>query len=106
MLPRGTVRDGEILAFEHDAPRPFADLQHRIGRQQKVREMATDVPAVFVAYDVLEHGGEDIRNVPLRDRRARLVEMVRNTGALRLSEAVAADTWAALAARRDESRAR
>ncbi len=105
-LPRGTVLDGEILAFENDAPRPFADLQQRIGRQRKVREVAADVPAVFLAYDLLEWGGEDIRAMPLGVRRARLVDLVTNTGPLRISEEVGGSTWEALALRRDESRAR
>jgi DNA ligase-1 len=105
-LPAGTVLDGEILAFEHGVPRPFADLQHRIGRQQKVREMAADVPAAFLAYDVLEHGAEDIRQLPLRERRARLLGLIADEAGVRLSEEVADDTWEALARRRDESRAR
>ena len=105
-LPTGTVLDGEVLAFEHGVPRPFADLQHRIGRQQKVRETAADVPAVFLAYDVLEHGGEDIRLMPLRDRRARLRSLISDAAGLRVSEEVAGDTWEALAERRGESRAR
>ena len=105
-LPQGTVLDGEVLAFENDAPRPFADLQQRIGRQRRVSEVAANVPAVFLAYDVLESGGEDIRALPLTDRRARLVDLVTNTGPLRISEAVAGETWEALARRRDESRAR
>jgi DNA ligase-1 len=105
-LPQGTVLDGEVLAFADNAPRPFADLQQRIGRQRKVSEVAAEVPAVFLAYDVLEAGGEDIRVMPLTDRRARLVDLIANTGSLRISEAVAGDTWDALARRRDESRAR
>jgi DNA ligase-1 len=105
-LPRGTVLDGEILAFQNDAPRPFADLQQRIGRQRKVREMAADVPAVFLAYDVLESGGEDIRAMPLGVRRARLVNLVTDSGPLRISDEVGGSTWEALALRRDESRAR
>jgi DNA ligase-1 len=110
-LPPGTVLDGEVLAFADGAPRPFADLQHRIGRQRQVREMAMNVPAVFLAYDVLEDGGVDMRDRPLRDRRARLVELVgrpqgRPLRVILLSEAVAGGTWADLAARRDESRAR
>ena len=105
-LPDGTVLDGEILAFEHGAPRPFADLQHRIGRQQKVREVAARVPVVFLAYDALELGGHDIRTVPLRERRARLLDIVEERGPLRVSEEIAGDTWQTLAARRDESRTR
>ena len=105
-LPDGTVLDGEILAFEAGAPRPFADLQHRIGRQLKVRETAADVPVAFVAYDLLEADGIDIRHAPLRERRARLVALDAWAGPLRISEAVAGVTWEALAQRRTESRAR
>jgi DNA ligase-1 len=105
-LPTGTVMDGEVLAFEENTPRPFADLQQRIGRQRKVREAAADVPAVFLAYDVLEADGDDIRALPLRERRTRLVTLVGDTGPLRLSEDVAGNSWEALAGRRAESRAR
>jgi DNA ligase-1 len=101
-LPEGTVLDGEILAFEEDRPRPFADLQHRIGRQRQVREIAADVPVVFLAYDVLEADGVDIRARPLRERRIRLSA----DGPIRVSEAIAGATWEALAERRLESRAR
>ena len=68
--------------------------------------MAINVPAVFLAYDVLEDGGVDMRDRPLRDRRARLEALIVEPGAIRISEAVAGGTWADLAARRDESRAR
>jgi DNA ligase-1 len=105
-LPAGTVLDGEILAFADEAPRPFADLQQRIGRQRQVREVAADVPAAFLAYDVLESGGEDIRSRPLRERRGQLPAVLPDAGPLRLSEEVAGDTWDALAQRREESRAR
>ena len=101
-LAPGTVLDGEILAFADESPRPFADLQHRIGRQRRVPQTAAAVPVVFLAYDVLEWGGDDIRARPLRDRRARLTAV----DAIRISEAVEGATWEALAARRDESRAR
>ena len=101
-LPDGTVLDGEVLAFADEAPRPFADLQHRIGRQRRVRETALDVPVVFLAYDVLEADGCDIRDLPLRHRRERLVERP----AIRISEEVTGATWDDLAARRQESRER
>src|SRR5262249_2481590 len=51
-LPAGTVLDGEVLAFADGRPRPFADLQQRIGRQRRVQEVAADIPVVFVAYDL------------------------------------------------------
>jgi DNA ligase 1 len=71
-LADGTVLDGELLAFRDGAPLPFAALQQRIGRRLHVQRKARDVPVVFMAYDLLEHGGADIRTLPLRDRRARL----------------------------------
>jgi DNA ligase-1 len=75
-LPEGTVLDGEILAFRHGVPLPFAALQQRIGRRLHVERTARDVPVVFMAYDLLEHDGIDIRSQPLAERRARLERLV------------------------------
>jgi DNA ligase-1 len=106
-VPSGTVLDGEVLAFADGSPRPFADLQRRIGRQQGVREMADSVPAVFVAYDLLEDRGEDIRAWPLNARRERLIRLIPVAAvAIHVSEALEAATWDELAVRRAESRAR
>ena len=71
-LPDGTVLDGEVLAFRDDRPLPFSALQQRIGRQKQVAQMARAVPVVFMTYDILEQHGEDIRPLPLGERRARL----------------------------------
>jgi DNA ligase-1 len=114
-LPEGTVVDGEVLAFEGGMPRPFADLQRRIGRERRVREVAADVPVAFLAYDLLEDGGVDVRDLPMRDRRARLIALQAglDEGAgrsaadlIRVSEALAGATWEELAALRTESRDR
>ncbi len=109
-LPPGTVLDGEVVAFADGAPRPFADLQQRIGRQRRVREVAQGIPVVFLAYDVLEDGGRDVRETSMRERRARLVEVVggeaNGAAILRVSEEVTAGTWEELAELRRGSRAR
>ncbi len=68
-LPDGTVLDGEILAFTGERPMPFSALQQRIGRQKQVARKARDIPVVFMAYDVLEHDGADVRQEPLSRRR-------------------------------------
>jgi DNA ligase 1 len=110
-LPPGTVLDGEIVAFDGSKPRPFADLQQRIGRQRQVREVAAGIPVVFFAYDVLEDDGADIRDRPLRERRARLIELVSPLGGtqsavLRVSEQVAGESWPELEELRRGSRDR
>ncbi len=104
-LPDGTVLDGEILAWQGDAPLPFSALQRRIGRKTVPKKVLAEAPAAFLAYDLLEDGGADIRQTPLRDRRARLDTLLAGAPEatnLRLSADVAAPDWAA----RAEARAR
>jgi len=108
-LPDGTVLDGEVLAFRDDRPLPFSALQQRIGRQKQVAQMARAVPVVFMTYDILEQDGQDIRQLPLRERRERLnglLQATAATGVLRRSPVVATATWDELAGLRRESRDR
>jgi DNA ligase-1 len=76
LLPDGTVLDGEILAWRGERPLPFSALQQRIGRERQVDRAARSVPVTFVAYDVLEQGGRDIRTEALAERRAVLDRLV------------------------------
>jgi DNA ligase-1 len=104
-LPEGTVLDGEVLAFRDDRPLPFSALQQRIGRQKQVAQMSRAVPVVFMSYDILEHEGRDVRQLPLQERRALLESLLSSAGVLRISAAVEADSWGSLAAQRANSRA-
>jgi len=72
----GTVLDGEILAWRGERPLAFAALQQRIGRERQVARTARDIPVVFMAYDILEDAGVDLRQTPLIERRARLEAVV------------------------------
>jgi DNA ligase-1 len=106
-LPDGTVLDGEVLAFRNGRPMVFSYLQQRIGRQKDVHRLAREVPVVFMAYDLLEDEGRDIRSEPLAERRRRLEARIgSSSGVIRPSPAVAAGGWDELAALRAESRAR
>ena len=53
-------------------PAPFAALQRRLGRKAPGRQLLAECPAAFVAYDLLEWQGVDIRGWPLSRRRAAL----------------------------------
>ncbi|MDR5812555.1 ATP-dependent DNA ligase [Caballeronia sp. LZ033] len=113
-LPDGTVIDGEILAWEPGAaaPLPFARLQPRIARKSLTKKVLADSPAALLAYDLLEADGRDLRTEPLHARRARLDALAQSMSStlavdlLRVSPLVSACDWSALAALRDESRAR
>jgi DNA ligase-1 len=105
-LPDGTVLDGEILPWKDGAVLPFALLQRRIGRKQLTRKILEEVPAVLMAFDMLEHGGEDKRERPLGERRVLLERVIAGVDpAIRPSPVVTAPTWAALAQLREDSRA-
>ena len=108
-LPSGIALDGEILAWSDDAPLPFTALQKRIGKLKPGRALLEKCPVVFVAYDLLEHDGADLRALSLFERRQRLSEMLAVGPAnspIKLSEGINAVDWTALATLRNESRER
>ena len=104
-LPDGTVIDGEILVWKEERPAPFNLLQRRIARKTLTKKVLADAPVSFMAYDVLEWQGEDIRARSQAERRAVLEACVEGT-ALRLSPTETRASWAELAALREQSRSR
>jgi DNA ligase-1 len=118
-LPTGTVLDGELLAVRDGRLLGFTALSKRAGRRRVTKKVLADIPCVFVAYDLLEADGVDLRDRPLADRRRRLEVLVPhafdasladpatvNDGQLFLSPLVPGDSWPDLATRRAESRTR
>jgi DNA ligase-1 len=104
-LPDGLVLDGEVLVWRDGGPQPFALLQKRITRKIVTPKIIADAPAAFIAYDVLEQDGVDLRDRPQRERRARLLELAARHP-LDVSPAVEGDSWDAIAARRAGARER
>ncbi len=105
-LPHGTVIDGEILPFVEGRIAPFAVLQTRIGRKNLTAKILKEAPVGIVAYDLLEDGGQDIRPLPLAERRARLERLCQQMADPRLSfsAGVPFATWAELAESRRQAR--
>ncbi len=113
-LPVGTVLDGEIIGVEPAedggtlpfAVLPFAALQTRIGRKNVTKKHLSEVPVGFIAYDLLEYGGEDWRGRPLQERRTQLEAIVSAMGhpLLQLSPVIRFDNWEALAMARGGAR--
>lgn len=104
-MPDGCVLDGELLAWHDDAPLPFARLQTRITRKQVSRRLMESVPVVFMAYDLLELHGEDLRHMAQRDRRRQLELLCSATDApaVRLSPLIEG-SWSAWADARSRAR--
>ena len=107
LLPDHTVLDGEIVVWREGRVQPFADLQKRIGRKTVTKKILAELPVAFLAYDLLEAGGEDVRAWPQRRRRERLEQIVAGAASpLQISPLVEAPDWPALAVLREESRSR
>lgn len=94
-LPDGTVLDGEIMAFRDGSPLPFSLLQTRIGRKTISKKQLLEAPISLLAYDILEFGGRDIRNLPLLERRTLLEQLHSNSSheRLQLPSLISAGTW-------------
>jgi len=113
-LPAGTVLDGEVLAWDSEKQRPlaFGHLQTRIGVKRREARLFDDVPVRFMAYDMLEWAGEDVRSRPLVERRSMLEAVVGRLGVgaatpvVGCSPVIEATDWESLARIRSESRER
>lgn len=94
-LPEGTVMDGEILPMKEGKPMSFQHLQTRIGRKNVSKKFIQEVPVHFMAYDLLEWKGEDIRTKPFEERRGLLKVLVKDLQHPRLlySEELHFATW-------------
>jgi DNA ligase-1 len=105
-LPDGTVIDGEILPVKDGQVLNFNVLQTRIGRKNVTKKQLEEAPAGIFAYDLLEEGGEDIRQLPMEERRRRLAAIVAdvNLPNLILSPIIDFHSWDALAELRLTSR--
>ncbi len=92
------VIDGELVVWRDGAVAPFGDLQQRLNRKTVDTKVMAAHPASIVAYDVLSADGEDLRSLPLRERRAKLEAMVagHQGDRLHLSPIVSYGDWAAL----------
>lgn len=106
---RSFVLDGEILAwdFEINQVRSFADLQKRLGRKKVSQKILKEIPVVFMAYDLLEMNGVDLRSKPTAERRDALEKWIPSieTSMIKLSPVFdASKGWEAMAEIRDHSR--
>ena len=105
-LPSGTVLDGEIIAFSEGKPLPFSLLQTRIGRKTMSKKILKEAPVSFIAYDILEHSGIDLRKRSLKDRRLaleNLMKEIKNSN-LEISPLVEAKDWNHLTGLQSQSR--
>jgi ATP-dependent DNA ligase len=83
-LPPSSALDGEIV-IEREGALDFDAMQTRLHpAESRVRKLAAEIPARFIAFDVLLWGGEPIHERRLEERRE---ELERHGGSFTLSPA-------------------
>jgi DNA ligase-1 len=94
--------DGELLIMRERRVQSFNVLQQRLNRKTVTPKLITEFPAHLRAYDLLADGGEDLRERPFAERRARLESFVARLSDQRvdLSPLVPFTTWDELIAAR------
>ncbi|MEP9351026.1 cisplatin damage response ATP-dependent DNA ligase [Xanthobacter sp. KR7-225] len=95
--------DGELLVVRAGRVEPFNVLQQRLNRKAVTAKMLAEFPAHIRAYDLIAEGGEDLRGMEFRARRARLEAFVAahpSGGRLDLSPRLAFASWEELTAAR------
>ena len=110
-LPSGSVLDGELICWQQNEATPlgFDQLQRRLGRKTVGAGLKRECPMRFIAYDLLEHQGIDIRQQALRQRQNQLADLLGNiehpeSWRLQQSQSWSIDTWEELDQQRNQAR--
>ncbi len=82
------IVEGEIIAIDPDTGefRPFQELMHR-KRKHDIKEAMKEYPVNIFLFDIMYVDGQDLTNLPLIDRKRKLLEV------LKPSEYVHLATW-------------
>ncbi len=78
------IVDGEVVAFE-GAATSFSKLQQRLGVRSPGAELLAAVPVVYYLFDVLWADGQDVRSLPLRERKQTLRRLLSFDGTIRFT---------------------
>jgi len=76
------IVDGEVVAFSGSST-SFSKLQQRLGVRNPGTELRAAVPVYFYLFDVLWANGEDVRELPLRERKQLLRRLLNFSGPIR-----------------------
>jgi ATP-dependent DNA ligase len=75
LIPAGSALDGEIV-IARDGALDFDAMQMRLHpAESRVKRLAAETPAVYVVFDLLLWGGEEVWRQPLEERRDRVEQL-------------------------------
>jgi ATP-dependent DNA ligase len=80
------VADGELVIRDQEGNVAFDNLQMRLHpAESRINLLAKEIPASFVAFDLLAEEDEKLLKQPLRERRRRLEELAKRDGSIELT---------------------
>ncbi|HUG07140.1 MAG TPA: ATP-dependent DNA ligase, partial [Candidatus Limnocylindria bacterium] len=94
LLPPHSALDGEIV-IERDGRLDFDAMQMRLHpAESRIRRLAAETPATFIAFDVLLWNGEPVHTRPLAERREKLLDVAKGfTLSVTTSDVATAKHW-------------
>jgi DNA ligase 1 len=69
------IFDGEIMAFQNARPLHFQELQKRLHKKDQTERIITEIPLVYVVFDVLYFNGDNLLRKPLKQRKEILLNI-------------------------------
>jgi bifunctional non-homologous end joining protein LigD len=87
------VLDGEIVAFDAEGKPSFERLAPRIHahKPMDIENARASVPVVYMVFDLLALAGRDLTELPLRERKRILAQLVRGRGLVRMLDHLEGD---------------
>jgi DNA ligase-1 len=69
------ILDGEVVAFQNGKPLHFQELQKRLRKKNVTEQIVTQIPLIYMVYDVMYFNGEHTVRKSIRERKEILSNM-------------------------------
>ena len=69
------ILDGEVMAFQNGKPLHFSELQKRLHKKNVTEQIMTEVPLVYVVYDIMYFNGENTIGKSIKERKEILLNI-------------------------------
>ena len=81
------ILDGEVIAIKDGKPMPFQNVLRRFRRKYDVSKMIEKIPLIVYFYDII-YDEDEIIDLPLKERRKRLENAVKENEVIRVAKQV------------------
>ena len=69
------ILDGEVMAFQNGKPLHFSELQKRLHKKNVAEQIMTEVPLIYVVYDIMYFNGENTIGKSIKERKEILLNI-------------------------------